>query len=59
MKEKILNFLRKEKEGINPKALSKRLKISYPTVLKYCDILYAEGKVDIKDYGNVKIVKIK
>ncbi len=59
MKDRILKFLKKQVESVNLKEISIRLKISYPTVLKYCDILNAEGKVNIRDYGNVRLIKIK
>jgi len=58
-KEKILDFLKKEDNIINLTELAQRTKISYSTVLKYIEILEIEGKIDIKDYGNVKLVSIK
>ena len=59
MKEKILKFLEKQKELINLKELSEKLEISYPTILKHCDVMTAEGKIHTKDYGNVKLVSVK
>jgi len=55
----ILDFLDKQIEVISLTELSKQLEISYPSILKHCDILFAEGKIDIKDYGNVKLVSKK
>lgn len=62
IQKKILNFLQdkdNESEQISISELSKRLQISYPSVLKHCDILFAEGKIELKDYGNIKLVKKK
>ena len=58
MKDKILEFLKVQKDLISLTDISKQLEISYPTVLKYCHILYAEGAIEMKDYGNVKLVKL-
>lgn len=58
MKDKILNFLKKQKKPISPTKIAKELEVSYPTVLKYCEVLKAEGKIKIEDYGNVKLVEI-
>lgn len=55
----IINFLEIQKDSISINELSKQLQISYPTILKYCDILFAEGKVDVKDYGNIKLISKK
>ena len=55
----ILEFLDKQTEVISLTELSNQLEISYPSILKHCDILFAEGKIDIKDYGNVKLVSKK
>lgn len=32
---------------------------SYPTVLKAVDILIAGGRVNVKDYGSIKLVSWK
>ena len=59
-KEKIINFLKNnEGDHIHLKGLSEKLKISYPTILKYCDVLEAKGIIEIIDLGNVKLVTIK
>lgn len=60
IKEKIYNFLAENKNNeFNVKQISKKLGISYPTVLKWVDVLNAEGLISVADYGNVKIVRIK
>ncbi len=59
IQKKILNFLNKQEDLINLKELSKQLSISYPSILKHSDILEAKGKVTIKKYGNMKLIKCK
>lgn len=58
-KEKVLNFLKKNKEHITPRQLAKKAEMSYPTVLKCVDILFAEGRIEVKDFGSMKLVKLK
>ena len=63
IKEKIYEFL-KENRGkrFNLKEISKKTKISYPSVLKWLEVLIIEQdrepQVNIEDYGNVKLVWI-
>jgi len=57
-KIKILEFLRKEKKRFNIKQLSKKSEVPYSTTCKYCDILFAEGKIELQDFGNVRLVNI-
>ena len=57
-KEKILTFLKNNKTLMNPRKLSKEMGISYPVALKYCDILFAEKKIEIRKIGNIKLVAI-
>lgn len=56
-KEKILNFL-KQNEGrkFTVLELSRQIEISYPTVLKYIDVLIAEGSIKVIDFRNAKVV---
>lgn len=57
IKEKILNYLRLlPDEKFNIKQLQNLTNISYPTLLKWVMVLQAEKKINIEDYGNVKIV---
>jgi len=58
IKRRILEVLKKN-EWMNTRQISNKIGVSYPTTLKWVDILYAEGKIDIKHYGNVKIVSLK
>lgn len=63
LKEKIYIFLKESKEKINLKQLSEKLKISYPSVLKWVEVLKAEQfrkpKVTVQDYGNIKLVGVE
>lgn len=55
-KKKILDFLSKQKEAINIRDIADNLKIAYPTAQKYIALLGAEKKIDVRDYGNMKLV---
>lgn len=57
IKEIILNYINSlRNEPTTPSEISKELNISYPTVLKHIDILFAEDKIIIKDMGNNKLI---
>jgi len=58
-KELIYNFLKENKgKRYSCVELSKELKISYATILKWVEVLSAENKIRIADYGNLKQVWI-
>ncbi len=57
--KKIMDFLNKQTDVINLRTLSDKLNMSYPTVLKYRDILEDRGEIIVKDYGNVVLIKVK
>lgn len=63
LKEKIYEFLKEKKpKKYNIKQISNHLKISYPTVLKWIEVLLAEQrkpKLNQEDYGNLKLVWIE
>lgn len=63
IKEKIYKFLKESKEKFNLKQISEKTKISYPTVLKWIEVLKAEEfrnpKVKVEDYGNIKLVSVE
>lgn len=63
IKEKIYKFLKESKEKFNLLQISQKLKISYPSVLKWVEVLKAEKfrdpKVVVKDYGNIKLVGLE
>jgi len=59
IKYKILKFLQQNSGSkFNVKQISEELNISYSTCLKWIEVLRAEGKIDVEDWGNVKIIKI-
>lgn len=58
-KEELLDFLKQQKEPLSPTQIEGMVNVSYPTILKWCDVLFAEGKIIIKDYGNIKLISIK
>lgn len=64
-KERILEFLKKESNSENKfnvsnlmKGLNKKLKLrlSYAVILKWVDVLKAEGLIKMENLGNVKYV---
>ena len=63
IKEKIYKFLKESKEKFNLKQISEKLKISYPSVLKWIEVLKAEEfrkpKIKVEDYGNIKLVSVE
>ena len=63
IKEKLYEFLKESKEKLNLKQLSEKTKVSYPSVLKWIEVLKAEEwrdpKVKVEDYGNIKLVSVE
>jgi Mn-dependent DtxR family transcriptional regulator len=55
----ILKLINSTDEELSVKDLSDKLNYAYSTVLKWVDILYAEGKIQVRDFGNIKLVKKK
>mgnify|MGYP001571144597 CR=1 FL=1 len=53
---KILDYVKKLKEPVSIKELAQEAKINYNTALKYCEILESQGKLIIKEMGNVRAV---
>lgn len=59
-KEKILKFLEKNpKQRFSIRQLHQKLKISYPTAQRAVATLYAEGKLNLTDLGNTKLIEYK
>ena len=56
-KTKILNFLNSQKDTINIRNIAKSLKIAYPTAQKYVALLEAEKKINVRKYGNMKLIE--
>lgn len=59
IKDKIINFLKNTNKIYNVRQLATNINISYSTTLKWVEVLRAEGKIYVKDYGNVKLVSLK
>ena len=57
-KKKILEALKKEKNPISKREIARQIKLSPATTSKYVDILAAEGKVKVLDYGNINLVTL-
>jgi DNA-binding IclR family transcriptional regulator len=57
LKGRVLASLGKEPQPI--KAIAQKCSLSASTASKYCHILAAENKAEIKKYGNMKLVKRK
>lgn len=57
-KDIILKYIQSLKEPQSLTEVHQNLKkqFSYPTILKYCDLLIMEGKIKVKDYKNIKLV---
>ncbi|MBI4018092.1 MAG: hypothetical protein HY368_00610 [Candidatus Aenigmarchaeota archaeon] len=47
------------KDAVPIKLIADKCSLSVSTASKYCHILAAEGKADIKKYGNMKLVRKK
>ncbi len=58
IKNRILNLLQKQKEGLTITDVTKILQIHYSTSSKYLAVLEAEGKVIRRDIGMAKLFKI-
>jgi len=60
VKDRIYKFILENKDSqFNVKQLSELLGISYPTTLKWIEVLRAEGLIQVFDFGNTKIVRAK
>ena len=46
-------------ESLNMSQLAKKVDVSYPTILKYTKTLSKKGWINIRDFGNVKIIEAK
>lgn len=61
IKEKIFNFLKSSHgKKYTGKELAKQLDIcSYPTILKWCEVLIALNRIRADHYGNIKLVYVE
>jgi len=55
----ILKKLKELSNQVSIRQLSKKVGVSYPTVLKYVHILRLKNKINLSDFGNTKMVKWK
>jgi len=57
-KEQILEFLKLNRgKKFNMKQLNENIKdISRATILKWIDVLIAEKRIEVEDYGSIKFV---
>ena len=58
-KKKIIALLKKEKNPVSKREIARNIKLSPATTSKYVDILSAEGKVKVMDYGNINLVELE
>lgn len=57
IKDQILNFLVKHKGNrFSLTEVSLKTGVSYPSVLKWINVLDAENKIEQRDYKNIKLV---
>ncbi len=57
VKELVMASLTKEDMPLN--TIAKKCNLSLATASKYCHILEAEGKAEIKKFGNMKMVRLR
>jgi predicted ArsR family transcriptional regulator len=55
----ILRVINSSDDELTVKDLSDKLDFSYSTVLKWVDVLFAEGEIIVRDFKNIKLVKRK
>ncbi len=58
IKDRILQLLKVNRDGLTITETSKKLKIHYITASKYLAVLEAEGKLKRRDVGMAKLFKI-
>jgi len=58
IKERILRILSNSDKEFSKRRLSQKLKLSPATIGKYVEILNAEGRVNIKKYGNLHLITL-
>lgn len=60
IKIKILEFLKLNAgQKFSATSIEKNLPYSYPTILKWIDVLKAENLIFVEDYGNIKLISYK
>jgi len=58
IENKIKKILEKADRPLSKTEIAHRIKVSPATVSKYVDVMFAEGKIIIKKYGNIHLVQI-
>ena len=59
IEQKILDFLKKQEKPMSQRKISQNIKISYPMILKWCEILRRDNKIEVEDLGGIKLVTLK
>jgi predicted transcriptional regulator len=59
IRDRILELLKKQKEGLTITDVTKFLQIHYSTSSKYLAVLEAEGKIIHRDIGMAKLFKLR
>jgi uncharacterized membrane protein len=55
----IINYLRKKNDWVYPYQIVNDLKLSSATVYKWLGVLEGKGKIEVKQIGSLKLIKIK
>jgi len=58
-KRRILDAIRRDKDGLTISDASRILEMHYTTVSKYLAVLEAEGKITHRDIGMAKLFKLR
>jgi len=58
-KEAILKFLKENGGEYSISELSRKTKISYPTTLKWVEVLASEKKIVVKEYRSIRLVSFR
>lgn len=59
IERKIIEFLEKKKELVSIKDVSNGVKISYPTTLRYVDVLAERGILDVRKIKGIRFISLK
>lgn len=55
----VFDYIKKNnKETLNPKKISEKVDLTYPVVLRACDILEARELIKVEWIGNAKVVQV-
>lgn len=48
-----------DKEFVSVKELQEKMEESYSTILKYVDLMAARKEIEVNDFGNIKLIRVK